>query len=164
MAVTNTNFLQPAGFRLVINRVKYPNLQYFVQSVDHPSVSNAPASGSYSRIQAVDQIGDKLEFGEVTFSVMLDEEMSAYTEMYNWMERLTRQKYTSPTDETDDVLSSEHDISLLILNSSNVQQKRITYKSAFPTNLGQITMESTAAEPTPISVPVTFRYTYFSIS
>ena len=30
---TNLNYLQPTGFKLLIDRVKYPNLEYFCQGV-----------------------------------------------------------------------------------------------------------------------------------
>ena len=165
MSVSNTNFLQPSGFRVIINRQRFPNLEYFVQSVSHPSVDVPSAAGSYSRISQLDQTGDKLEFGTVTLQIMLDEEMAAYNELYTWMKRLVEEKHVPAAEATrTQTLSSEHDITLLILNSSNNQQKRITYNSAFPISLGEIQLESTATEPTPISVPVTFRYTYFEIS
>ena len=162
--IENTNFLQPAGFRLSIDRRNYPNLQYFVQGVDHPSVSVPMANASYKRIVDVAQVGDKLEFSEVTFDVILDEEMKGYIEMYEWMQRLVETNYVTPYNRKSSAeLTSEVDISLLILNSSNVQQRRISYKNAFPTNLGNIRMESTAADTTFITVPVTFKFTYFEV-
>ena len=35
---TNLNYLQPTGFRVIINRTRYPNLEYFVQSVSHQAI------------------------------------------------------------------------------------------------------------------------------
>lgn len=164
MDITNTNFLQPSGFRIVINRKRFPNLQYFVQGVSHPSVDIAPAQGSYSRLASVDQIGDKLEFGSVTFNIMLDEEMSGYSEMFDWMHRLVNENFVPKFEATATNPSSEHDITLIVLNSSNVEIKKITYRNAFPVSIGEISMESTAADPQPISVPVTFRYLNFTLN
>ena len=33
---TNKNYLQPTGFRVIISRQNYPNLEYFAQGVTHP--------------------------------------------------------------------------------------------------------------------------------
>ena len=35
---TNFNYLQPTGFKLVIDRTNYPNLDYFVQDFTHAGV------------------------------------------------------------------------------------------------------------------------------
>lgn len=161
--IQNTNYLQPSGFRLSIDRKNYPHLEYFVQAVDHPSVGLPLAGASYRRIVDVSQIGDKLEFSEVTFDLMLDEEMLAYTQMYSWMQRLVETNYVSPYTRKGEELTSETDISLIILNSANIQQKRITYKNAFPTNLGSVRMESTGTDSPVIVLPVTFKFTYFEI-
>ena len=34
---SNLNYLQPTGFRVVIDRTRYPNLEYFAQQVTHPA-------------------------------------------------------------------------------------------------------------------------------
>ncbi len=161
--IQNTNFLQPAGFRLVIDRKNYPNLEYFVQSVDHPSVGLPYAQASYRRVTDVGQVGDKLEFNEVTFDIILDEDMNAYTEMFGWMQRLVEKNYVSRYNKGEGDLTSEVDISLIILSSANVQQRRISYKNAFPTNLGNVRMEANTSDTTVIILPVTFKYTYFEI-
>lgn len=163
MSIENTNFLQPAGFRLSIDRKNYPNLEYFVQSVDHPSVSLPIASVGYRRIVDVAQIGDKLEFSEVTFDIMLDEEMRSYEEMYGWMTRLVENNIVPQTAKSSTLPASAVDISLIILNSANIQQKRISYKDAFPTNLGNIRMESTSADTQVLILPVSFHYSYFEL-
>lgn len=164
MTVTNANFLQATGFRLVIDREKYGNIEYFVQGVQHPSVSLPLAEASYSRVTSVAQIGDKLEFGEVTFNMMLDEGMTGYTEMFNWMKRLVDNKFIPKGAATDTLPSSEADISLVILNSRNNQVRKIIYRNAFPINLGDVSMEASASDTTAIVVPVTFKYTYFDIT
>lgn len=163
MSTRNTNLLQPTGLKLVIDRKNYPNLEFFVQSVDHSSVTIAAAEASYPRIGSVPQIGDKLEFGEVTFNLILDEDLMSYTEMFNWMKRLVQENYKPQTTKNFGEPASETDIALLILNSSNVQQKKFIYRNAFPTNLANITLDASTSDPTPIVVPVSFRYTYFDL-
>ena len=46
----NKNYLQPTGFRVIIDRENYPNLEFFAQSVDHTDVSMTAPNVAYSRI------------------------------------------------------------------------------------------------------------------
>ena len=85
---TNLNYLQPTGFKLVIDRTRYPNMEYFVQSVSHPGASVAPLELPVRRITSVPLAGDKMTFTEVSFSIILDENMTSYTEMFEWMNRI----------------------------------------------------------------------------
>ena len=41
------NLLQPTGFKIVINRGRFKNLEFFAQSVNHPSVSLGVAEQSF---------------------------------------------------------------------------------------------------------------------
>ena len=63
----NTNFLQPTGYKVVINRKKFANLEFFAQSISHPDVSMAPAVTPFRQADAF-QPGDKLEYSELTKS------------------------------------------------------------------------------------------------
>ena len=85
---TNLNYLQPTGFKLLIDRVKYPNLEYFCQGVAHPSVQLNPVELPTRRITSVPLAGDKITHGEITFTIILDENMTGYNEMFNWLQRL----------------------------------------------------------------------------
>lgn len=161
--IQNTNLLQPSGFKIVIDRQKFPNIEWFAQSVDHPSVGLPVANASFRRVTEVPEPGDRLEFPEVTFNVILDEEMGVYTEAYNWMKRLVEKKYTPPTAMDAENPPSECDITMLILNSNNRKQKSIIYRNAFPTNIGNIPMGA-ESEPNPILVPISFQYLYFDLA
>ena len=159
----NTNLLQPTGFKISINRSIYPTMEFFVQSVDHGSVSCEPGPEPYSRIGGTWHAGDKLEFSEITFNMLLDESMEAYTEMYDWMKRLVETKSTTPMDGTTDRPSDAEDITLSILTSANTVAKTIIYKDCIPTLLGNFNMEAGAGDVPVLVYPISFRYTYFDI-
>ena len=44
-----SNFLQPTGFKVVVNRDRFKNLEFFAQSLQHPDVSVSPAIQSFRR-------------------------------------------------------------------------------------------------------------------
>ena len=61
MALTsNFNYLQPTGFKLVIDRKNYPNLEFFVQDFTHAGVIMNTADLSYKKIASIPFIGDKI--------------------------------------------------------------------------------------------------------
>ena len=118
----NKNFLQPTGFRIVIERELYGNLEFFSQSVTHPgSTVNAVELG-IPRIQSMPFSGDTINYGDLTLTLILDEDLSAYREMQKWLEDCVYKK-----GET-----VNHDVTVIILNSHNNSCGKIRYKNAIP--------------------------------
>jgi len=96
---------------------------------------------------------------------MLDEKMEIYQEMRTWLEDSVYKNMQRPTSiATDSKDQTEYDISLLILTSGNVLARTITYKSAFPTFIGDIEFASTPGTLQYVSFPMTFRFTSFSFT
>ena len=86
-----------------------------------------------------------------------------YEEMKTWLEDTVYKKMQRPTDiATASKDQTEYDISLLVLTSGNVLARTITYKSAFPTFIGDIEFASTPGTLQYVSFPMTFKFTSFS--
>lgn len=160
---SNLNYLQPTGFRIVIDRVRYPNLEYFCQSVTHPGATlnplELPARG---RITSVPLAGDKIQFTDVTFNVILDEDMTSYTEMFDWMVRVLNEGQVSAGERLTKV-PTYSDITLHVLTSHNNTTKKIKYKDCIPTNVGQINFQSNVGDTQYLTFDATFRFTQFEI-
>ena len=158
------SFLQPTGYKLVVNRVRFPNLEFFAQSVNHPSINLAPAILPFRGVDAAFP-GDKIDYPELNLLVMLDEKMEIYQEMKTWLEDTVYKNVQRPTSiATNSKDQTEYDMSLLVLTSGNVLARTITYKSAFPTFIGDIEFASTPGTLQYISFPMTFKFTSFSFS
>jgi hypothetical protein len=161
-----TNYLQPTGFKIIINRRDFPNLQFYAQAVSHPDV-NLPATDiGFSRISNVPIVGDKIEFGILQMDVLLDEDMNSYRELYNWMVSATAQKHLLATGglgqgENPYRSSSYYDITVAVLSSHNNVNRTFRYINAFPTSVGQISLTASSAEQF-LSFPVSFRFDYFN--
>lgn len=155
----NMNYLQPSGFKVLINRKKYANLEFFAQSVSHPNLDLPAAEASFRGIQSAPMPGDTLTFGELSFSVIIDEDMKSYTEMYDWVRRIPSE--TVQEAGTDNPTAS--DITLSILSSKNNVIKKIRYLNAIPTGLGNIEFTSTIDSVTFLTYIASFRYTTFEI-
>jgi len=159
-----TNFLQPTGFKIIINRKRFKNLEFFAQSVQHPSVSMSETAVSRPRAD-VFYPGDKLQFSEITVQAILDENMNVYNEVFDWMNTIVNTNYVSPSGRN--ILSQdgyEYDMQLIVLTSANTEMKSFKYKSAFPIMLGDINFNAAVSGVEYITMPMTFKYSTFSLS
>ena len=84
----NSNFLQATGFKIVIYRQRFANLEFFAQTVSHPSVSISPTQISYRKTDIFEP-GDKLIYDDLQIDAIVDEDMHVYEEMLNWQNTLT---------------------------------------------------------------------------
>lgn len=159
-----TNYLQPSGFKVVINRREFPNLQFYAQSIAHPDASLPPSEIGFPRA-SVPFVGDTVDFGQLSMEVLLDEDMNSYRELYNWMISAVNEKHILATQslgsgEVDYTAPSYHDITVAVLSSHNNVNRQFRYLNGFPISIGNIQMNATTAEQY-LSFPVTFRFDYF---
>jgi hypothetical protein len=158
---SNMNYLQPTGFKILIDRSHFPNMAYFCTSVLHPSMNLNTTEIPFRRVN-LRQPGDKLQFGELQLNIIMDEDMQAYQEMYNWMEALVQESDTAPSARTQGKRPTAADLSLTTLSSHNNAVKRFIYRDALPTSLGDVSFEATAGDQF-LTFPVTFAFNYFEI-
>lgn len=144
---TNKNYLNPTGFRLAIDSTLYPNTEYFCSAVSHPDVFvgegtlNIPGLNSFIP-------GDAVSYGTLSVSIIIDEDMTSYIEMVNWLKSVVTSSESVTRDITLQVLSSHSNVS-----------KSIRYKDAFPTNIAQLAFTAAAEEY--LTFDVSFRYSEF---
>jgi hypothetical protein len=117
----------------------------------------------YKRVTSVPFTGDKLTFGELTAMIIVDENLNAYTEMYNWLQRTIEQEDRTPLGRTSVNPPTYADITLSILSSHNNKVRQIRYIDSMPTSLGDMTLESTSGDVTFITFPASFRFSYFEL-
>ncbi len=160
---TNLNYLQPTSFKLTIDRKNYPNLEYFVQSFTHPGMMMNAIEMPYKKIQSVPFIGDKLTFNEMLANIILDENLSGYDDMYQWMRRVLDQDNVMPSERTTAKPPAMADITLSILSSHNNKTKQVRYIDSIPTSLSDIQFEATASGTEFLTCGVSFRFTYFEL-
>lgn len=163
---SNINLFQPTGFRVIIDRKNYANLEFFVQSVNHPGAANPAIETSYKRIQSVPQPGGQMEYGELTMDVLLDEDFNSYTEMYNWMLRLVQTEQITKRDNFAGQTSEQPtyaDIVVTALTSHNNSNKTITYVDCIPVAVGDIQFQAQNQSVEYVTFPASFRFSYFKI-
>jgi hypothetical protein len=157
----NSSPLQPTGFKIILDRKYYPNVAFFANTVNHPSMDLEVANQFTPRLAAgIPQAGDALTFGELSVTMILDEDLMAYTEIYNWMIRLVNEPRVG---HAEGGVPTECDIVLEILTSNNNLNRSIRYLDCVPTSLGQIPLTTNVSDVEPLYVDVGFRYSYFTI-
>ena len=159
---SNINYLQPTGFRVLIDRVRYPNLEYFAQEVTHPGATLNPVELPVRRITSVPLAGDKMTFSEVTLTLLIDEDMKGYEEMFNWMIRITNEGQKSGLNRNTEK-PTYADITVSVLSSHNNTVKKIRYLDCVPVNLGGIEFRATSGDSQYLTFQAAFRFSQFEL-
>ena len=157
---SNVNYLQPTGFRISIDRKRYPNLEYFCQQVVHPQTSVSLATFDTPR-GSVPIGGGKMTFGSVEFAILVDENMESYKEMFDWLQRLVNSQFET-AEKRRTAIPTYSDITLSILSSHNNTNKLIKYHDCIPTSLGAISFSS-SGEGGYTSFSAEFDYSEFEL-
>ena len=150
------NYLSPSNFAISISRI--PNVEFFTQKITIPSISATPVEID-TPLAAIYIEQDKLQYGDLELSFIVDENMNNYKEILNWMEGLgspeTTNQRASLSASKDGVQS---DIVLTVTNSHKNPNLRFTFKNCFPTNLGQIDLDINVQDVAYATCGVTMRY------
>jgi len=167
---TNINFLQSTQFKVIIDRKKFGNLEFFAQAFQHPGVTVTSAPMAYKRIATVGLPGDTLTIDELGFEIIVDEGMNSYIEMYNWAKSQTEDRrglsgnnplYRDIPSATD---TNEADITVLLMTNSNNVVRTIKYVDCVPTSLSGLNFSATVGEPSQVTFQASFRTEYFIIT
>jgi len=161
-----SNFLSPIGFRFSLKRT--PNIEYYIQSATIPSISLNPTEMAtpFSRLYLS---ADHLEFGEFSLTFRVDEDMSNYREIYNWMIGIAfPDNFTEHANLVNrrqgDTSGIYSDATLTILNSTSNPNVTVQFEDIFPTNLSEIVFDVRNVDVVYAEATVTFRHKRFTIS
>jgi hypothetical protein len=150
----NINLLSPTGFKMIFTKPELKGLEFYLQSVDLPTVSVGEANLSTPRLNIM-LGGDKLQFDPFTASILSDEKMDNFAAIYKWL---------NDTVNTDSPYDLVCDVSLIILNSSNNASRTINFKNCYPNSMSGIAFDVGQTEVQYASFTVTFRYDYYEVS
>ena len=161
----NKNFLSPLNFVFQIKRS--PHLNFFVQEANLPSIKiNYPVqTNPFVRIPIS---GDHVDFGPLSVTFKVDEDMQNWFEIHNWIRALgfpyEFEEYKSlkaaPSYTGDGVAS---DISLILLNQIKKPIFEITFKEAFPISLSELNFKTTDDSVNYITATAQFKYILYDV-
>ena len=149
----NQNLFSPQKFIVVSGR--FPNVEFFAQRVKIPAVSSGNVRINTSAAVDFFQVGDKLEFEELPIDFLLDEDLTTYSEIYNWLIDCVK----NPQPD----FNPFSDLSVICLTNNQNKNKTYTFHNAFPYFISDIDMSATESEDNPIIMHVGFKYSHFSL-
>ncbi len=163
----NKNFLSPLGFRFFIK--KLPNVNFFVQKVNVPGIAIPQNPAMPNPFTKIPYAGDHLEFNELQLTYRVDESLTNYLEVYNWIRGLafpeSYEEYSalaSKSPTSGEGLKS--DASLIITTNGKSPNFECVFEDVFPINLSSMDFVTTDETVNYIEATATFLYTQFKIS
>lgn len=159
----NKSFLSNNKYEFVIDRL--PHVTFFIQSVVIPDVSLVGTQVP-SPYVSVPIPGNILNYGELQVNYIMDEDMKAWREIYDWMYNLgnpeSRNKIGDLTQTLGRRNSVTSDASLLVKSNANNPRVKFTFKDIFPTTLGGLTLSSNEGQEF-ITSTISFLYSHYTV-
>ncbi len=164
----NPNLLPPLGFKFLIK--KLPNVEFWLQHANLPGFT-IPNTNQPTPFISIPHSGEHIEYQPLEVMFKVDEDMSNYIELHNWMRGLgfpdSFEEHKALSDAGKAVSSGEglfSDASLIILSNLKNPNIDITFRDCFPVSMGELNFETTADNVIHIDCRATFRYTLFDVT
>mgnify|MGYP001399802493 CR=1 FL=1 len=169
---SNRNFLSVVGFKFLLERC--PKVDFFCNQANIPDVTLGVAQQA-TYLKNIPVPGDKLQYGALNLSFMVDEDMENYLQIYQWItslgfpesldqyQELRREDRFSPIIDAQDPLNERSDATLMIINSDYNPSVKIKFKDMFPVSLSSVPFNATSEQQQYYTAQATFQYTIFDV-
>ena len=164
----NPNPLNPINFRF--NLLRAPSLTFFCQSATIPTINigEPPVENFFVKIPTP---GDKLVYSPLTLRFQVDENLTDWREIHDWMvglgfpEDFSQSIHRSPSDVLTNISNNGiySDATLTIMTSSRNPNVRVLFKDMYPISLSPLQFDTTQQDVTYLEADVDFNYRTFTI-
>ena len=179
---TKLDYSSPTQFRFMINQL--PKVQFFTTAANIPDISlgEAVIPTPYKDIPIM---GDKITFGNLDVSFIVDEYLENYVSIHNWLIGIgfpkNRQQFSSFRSDTSNNPTSAKTVSvdsvgkatpdrgmysdatLTILSNKNNPLVEVRYSDLFPVSLSALNYSQDATDVTYQTAEISFRYKLYEI-
>ena len=176
------DYNSPTQFRFMINQL--PKVQFFTTAANIPDISlgEAVIPTPYKDIPIM---GDKITFGNLDVSFIVDEYLENYISIHNWLIGIgfpkNRQQFSSFRSDTSNNPTSAKTVSvdsvgkatpdrgmysdatLTILSNKNNPILEVRYSDLFPVSLSALSYSQDATDVTYQTAEISFRYKLYEI-
>tara|TARA_B110000467_G_scaffold47588_1_gene43643 strand:- start:14 stop:532 length:519 start_codon:yes stop_codon:yes gene_type:complete len=144
------------------NFTRLPNVNFFAQRVNIPAMN----LGLYLQPTPLSDApteGDKLTFEQFAMNFIVNEDLSNYLEIYNWMIAIgfpdDHNQFNLDHSLKNNANSTiRSDMNIVINTNKSNPNYSITFRDAFPVSLGSIELDAAATSLEPIIVDATFEF------
>ena len=162
----NINFLSPLGFKFKLSRA--PNLNFFITDVNLPNITLGSITIP-TPFKFIDIANNKLDYGDLQITFMLDENLEGYYEIYNWLVAIGfpdnfdqyKNVKNAPKGSRETTVS---DATLTILTSDMVPNIEIQFEDLFPTSISEINFTVSDTDVNYVKMTATFKYRIYRVS
>ena len=155
MKPENTNFLQPTKF--VLTFAELPDTVYFCQQANIPGVKLGEALQSTPNLDLFHS-GTKLQYSTFDITFLVNEDLAAWTTIYNWMKDLSSSELSY-----NERRATRKQATLTVMSNLNNPKMRVKYVNVWPTSITDLQFDTTLSADSHMTASATFRYDYFEI-
>ena len=170
---TASNFTKCSNIKFLLNRC--PKVDFYCNTANIPEVILGTAV-QRTYLKDIPVPGDKLQYGDLNITFMVDEDMENYLQLYQWItslgfpESLSQFKELKDSDRllpeepvSGDFFNERSDATLMILNSDYNPSVKIKFKDVFPVSLSAVPFDATQEQQQYYTASAIFRYTIFDV-
>jgi hypothetical protein len=168
--IKNRNFLSPVGFKFILNRA--PKVAFFSNQSVIPGLTLGTAVQP-TYLKNIDLPGDKIEFNDFALRFLVDEDLSNYMEIQNWirgmgfpesLEEIYKFQNSNPNmDPNDKSIDLLSDGTLNVLTSTQNTNFKVKFEGLFPVSISDLTFDATDTDIDYLTAEVIFKYTIYKI-
>ena len=170
--IENRNFLAPTGFKFALKRS--PGVAFFCNEANIPDL-NLGIAVQPTYLKDIDRPGDKIQFGDLTIRFLVDDDLTNFMEIQNWIRGLGFPESISQFAdlEKEAVMPSnfgnkERDIfsdgTLQILSSNLIPKFQVKFEGLFPYQITTLTFDATDTDIEYFTAEASFKYNIYSIT
>lgn len=170
--IENRNFLSPVGFKFTVTRA--PKVAFFSNQANIPDLTlGTTVQPTYTR--QIPQPGEMIQFGDFSLRFLVDEDLTNYMEIQNWIRgigfpeslseiyKLQNDEYALEANKFDPIKNIYSDGTLLVLNSNQRLNWQVKFTDLFPYTLTTLTFDATDTDVQYLTAEVGFKYTMYNI-
>ena len=176
------DYSSPTQFRFMINQL--PKVQFFTTAANIPDISLGEAVIP-TPFKDIPIMGDKITFGNLDVSFIVDEYLENYITIHNWLIGIgfpkNRTQFSSfRTDSSNNPTSAKNvsvdtvgkatadrglysDATLTILSNKNNPLVEVRYSDLFPVSLSGLNYSQESTDVTYQTAQISFRYKLYEI-
>ena len=155
MKPENTNFLQPTKYVLTFPEI--PDTTYFCQKANIPGVQLGMAEQQTPNLDLYHS-GTKMTYNTFDITFLVNESLTAWTTIYNWMVELSSMEATYNKRKED-----KKQAVLTVMSNLNNEKIRIKFLNIFPISISDLEFDTSLSAEEHISSTASFRYDWFEI-
>jgi hypothetical protein len=162
----NHNFLSPLNFRFLLKRA--PSVEFFIQKINLPGVKLGVPKFATPFVD-IPEPGVDLVYAPLNITFKVDEDLTNYLEIYNWLISLGIPKnfgqYQDVATEVPQIsgFGVKSDISLVLMSNIKNPNFVVNFIDAFPIMLSEVVFDTREDDVTYLTATASFKYLYYDI-